>query len=156
VSTERGAITVGFFFLLTTSPIQKVTLSMGNCSGFLKSETITVCGKKDSRVGRAPSARCLGPDLLLPFFLLVEIARTPSGQTSEVLLRVAELHRLRRDPLRDISRKSKPPSAWIQGRNTCHSVRCVCARTNVCADRRELTSSPPRVSHSYGNSWHSS
>jgi hypothetical protein len=52
-----------------------------------------------------PFGRSL-PDLLLPFFLSVEIARTPSGQTSEVaelhrLLRVAELHRLRRDPLLD-------------------------------------------------------
>ena len=84
-----------------------------------------------------PFGRSL-PDLLLPFFLSVEIAGTPSGQTSEVLLRVAELHRLRRDPLRDISRKSKPPSAWIQGRNTRHSVRCVRARTNVRAVRREL------------------
>ena len=84
-----------------------------------------------------PFGRSL-PDLLLPLLLAVEIARTPSGQTSEVLLRVAELHRLRRDPLRDISRKSKPPSAWIQGRNTRHSVRCVRARTNVRAVRREL------------------
>ena len=43
-------------------------------------------GRRDSRVGGAQSARCPGPDLCLPFFLLVEIARTPSGQTSEVLL----------------------------------------------------------------------
>jgi hypothetical protein len=91
-----------------------------------------------------PFGRSL-PDLLLPFFLSVEIARTP-GQTSEVLLRVAELHRLRRDPLRDISRKSKPPSAWIQGRSTRHSVRCVRART------RELRSHSTR---SVGASSHS-
>ena len=90
-----------------------------------------------------PFGRSL-PDLLLPFFLSVEIARTPSGQTSEVLLRVAALHRLRRDPLRDISRKSKPPSACIQGRSTRHSVRCVRARTNVRAVRRELRSHSTR------------
>ena len=82
----------------------------------------------------------------------MEIARTPSGQTSEGLLRVAELHRLRRDPLRDISRKSKPPSAWIQGSNTRHSVRCVRARTNVRAVRRELRS---HSSRSVGASSHS-
>jgi hypothetical protein len=91
-------------------------------------------------------------ELLLPFFLSVEIARTPPGQTSEVLLRVAELHRLRRDPLRDISRKSKPPSAWIQGRSTRRSVRCVGARTNVRAVRRELRSHSTR---SVGASSHS-
>jgi hypothetical protein len=90
--------------------------------------------------------------LLLPFFLSVEIAHTPSGQTSEVLLRVAELHRLRRDPLRDISRKSKPPSAWMQGRSTRHSVRCVRARTNMRAVRRELLSHSTR---SVGASSHS-
>jgi hypothetical protein len=83
-------------------------------------------------------------DLLLPFFLSVEIAHTPSGQTSEVPLRVAELHRLRRDPLRDISRKSKPPSACIQGRSTRHSVRCVRTRTNLRAVRRELRSHSTR------------
>ena len=62
------------------------------------------------------------------------------------------MHRLRRDPLRDISRKSKPPSAWIQGRNTRHSVRCVRARTNVRAVRRELRS---HSSRSVGASSHS-
>jgi len=98
-----------------------------------------------------PFGRSL-PDLLLPFFLSVEIAHTPSGQTSEVLLRVAELHRLRRDPLRDISRKSKPPSAWIQGRSTRHSVRCVRERTNMRAVRRELLSHSTR---SVGASSHS-
>ena len=67
-------------------------------------------------------------------------------------MRVAELHRLRRDPLRDISRKSKPRSAWIQGRNTRHSVRCVRARTNVRAVRRETRS---HSSRSVGASSHS-
>jgi hypothetical protein len=95
-------------------------------------------------------------DVLYPNCFFLSFFRwkshTPSGQTSEVLLRVSELHRLRRDPLRDISRKSKPPSAWIQGRNTRHIVRCVRARTNVCSVRRELRSHSTR---SVGASSHS-
>jgi hypothetical protein len=76
--------------------------------------------KKQRKSVLRPFGRSL-TDLLLPFFLSVEITHTPSGQTSEVLRWVAELHRLRRDPLRDISRKSKPPSAWIQ---VSHSIKC--------------------------------
>ena len=63
------------------------------------------------------------------------------------------MHRLRRDPLRDISRKSKPPSAWIQGRNTRHSVRCVRERTNKCRAIELHQVSRRLTRHSSETSW---